>query len=57
MATVYSLKDVPGFAEGATPGATSLEEWSQATDFLYARGIINTQVDPATLFTNDFVPE
>jgi NitT/TauT family transport system substrate-binding protein len=44
-------------AEGATPGATSLEEWSQATDFLLKSGIITTRVDPAALFTNDFLPE
>jgi len=44
-------------AEDARAGATSLEEWSQAATFLYDRGIITTQVDPATLFTNDFLPE
>jgi NitT/TauT family transport system substrate-binding protein len=43
--------------DNAKPGATSLEEWSQAAAFLYDSEIITTQVDPATLFTNDFLPE
>lgn len=44
-------------AEASIPGSTSLEEWTEAVAFLHDSGIITTQVDPATLFTNAFLAE
>lgn len=44
-------------ASGMEPGATSLEEWAAAEAFLRESAITTTEVDPATLFTNEFLPQ
>lgn len=39
------------------PGATTFDEWAAAEAFLRESGITSVEVDPATLFTNDFLPQ
>lgn len=43
-------------AEGSTPGATQLEDWQSAADFMKRIELIETVPPAEELFTNDFLP-
>ena len=52
------MKDLANGPDDNTPfGQQTLEGWTQTAETFEIEGLVDEPVDPATLFTNQFLPE